>query len=221
MATSAEGGGVEGVTWQWADLVIAAEEERFEPVLDGVDDAPVDAQPVWSLVGRFLTRKLVKLEFMREVLALVWQSVQGVQVTEIQPRLFLFVFFHKTDMERILNDGPWAYENATLVCRQVVDGMRPEDVVLDTVDMWVQVHGLPMGHTSEKILEQVGNYLGGFVKFDDRLLNVPWKAFYRIRVAIPVDKPIKRRMNFVKRDKSTCWVSFKYERLHNFCFYCG
>ncbi|XP_019183642.1 PREDICTED: uncharacterized protein LOC109178463 [Ipomoea nil] len=124
-------------------------------------------------------------------------------------------------MERVLDDGRWAYENATLVCKQVIDGKLPEDVVLDTVDMWLQVHGLLTGHTSDKILEQIGNYLGTFVKCDDRFVIVPWKAFYRIRVAIPVDKPIKRRMNFVKRDKSTCWVSFKYERLHNFCFYCG
>lgn len=120
-----------------------------------------------------------------------------------------------------MNDGPWSYENHTLVCRAVPEGMLPGNVVLDSVDMWVQLHGLPFGYTSSLILEQIGNFLGVFVKHDERFSDAPWLDFYRIRVALLVDKPIKRRMKLLKRDKSWCWITFKYERLHNYCFFCG
>ncbi|XP_019163090.1 PREDICTED: uncharacterized protein LOC109159433 [Ipomoea nil] len=126
-----------------------------------------------------------------------------------------------TDLQRVIDERPWSFDNHTLVCRPVEDGMLPNDVVLDTVDMWVQVYGLPMGYTSMIIQEQVGNFLGGFLKGDERFDDRPWKAFYRIRVSIPVAKPLRRRMKFAKRDKSWCWVTFKYERLHTFCFFCG
>ncbi|XP_019197752.1 PREDICTED: uncharacterized protein LOC109191599 [Ipomoea nil] len=210
------------ITARWADLALEEEEVApFAPQLDESEGAAAGKAERWMLLGRFLTNKLVKVEYMRQVMAAAWQPVTGMQVSEIKPRLFMFTFHHVTDIQRVLNDGPWPFENATLICEQLVEGGFLDDVVLDTVQMWIQVHGLPMGYTSDKILEQIGNYLGTFVKGDDRVAGAPWKVFYRIRLAIPVEKPMKRRLNFVKRDKSTCWVTFKYERLHNFCFYYG
>ncbi|XP_031108611.1 uncharacterized protein LOC116013092 [Ipomoea triloba] len=124
-------------------------------------------------------------------------------------------------MHHVIQEGPWSFENHTLVCRQVHDGVLPSDVVLDAVDMWVQVHDLLLGYTSDEVLEQVRNFLGSFVRCDDRFAGVPWRSFYRVRVAIPIARPIKRRMRMVKRDKQCYWVTFKYERLHTFCFFCG
>ncbi|XP_019159985.1 PREDICTED: uncharacterized protein LOC109156588 [Ipomoea nil] len=164
---------------------------------------------------------MVKLEFMRQVLASVWQPVRGVQVTEIQRGVFLFVFFHRTDVDYVLDGGPWAFENNALVCREVPPNTAPGEVPLNTIDMWVQLHDMPLGYTSQTVLEQVGNFIGTFVKHDDRFEGALWLTFHRIRVSIPVDKPLRRRMKLLKRDKTTTWVTFRYERLHRFCFFCG
>ncbi|XP_019194753.1 PREDICTED: uncharacterized protein LOC109188564 [Ipomoea nil] len=204
-----------------AEISIDSEEECFAPVEEGVADGSEAPMQTWTVVGRFLTAKMIKLEYMRQVLASVWQPVMGVMVTEIHKGLFLFVFFHKTDVDYVLDGGPWAFENNTLVCRLVGDGVLPVDVALNTVDMWVQLHDIPMGYTSQPILEQMGNFIGTFVKHDERFAGAPWLAFYRIRVSIPVDKPLRRGMKMLKRDKTTCWVNFRYERLHSFCFFCG
>ncbi|XP_031106522.1 uncharacterized protein LOC116011141 [Ipomoea triloba] len=209
------------MTARWADMVLEDEAVGFEPVGDTVGVIQTEGVQSWTVVRRFLTEKLIKIEYMRQVMALVWQPVRGVQVSELQPNLFLFVFFHESDMHHVLQEGPWSFENHTLICRQVQDGVLPGDVVLDAVDMWVQVHDLPLGYTSDEVLEQVGNFLGSFVRCDDRFAGTPWRSFYRVRVAIPVARPIKRRMRLVKRDKQCCWVTFKYERLHTFCFFCG
>ncbi|KAK1393649.1 hypothetical protein POM88_012705 [Heracleum sosnowskyi] len=47
------------------------------------------------------------------------------------------------------------------------------------------------------------------------------EEFLRIRVSIPVDSPIKRRMKLRKSEKEWCWVNFKYEAIPTFCFICG
>ncbi|XP_031120301.1 uncharacterized protein LOC116023439 [Ipomoea triloba] len=202
-------------------MALEDEEEAFEPVqLENLDPPAVVAE-TWPVVGRFLTEKMVKLEYMRQVLASVWKPVKGVQITELHPNLFMFVFFHASDMEYVLDEGPWSFDNCTLVCRQVKDGVLPVEVPLDSVDMWIQLHDVPIGYTSSIILEQIGNHLGRFVKGDDRFSDAPWLDFYRIRVALPVNKPIKRRMKLLKRDGTWCWITFKYERLHSFCFFCG
>ncbi|XP_031111901.1 uncharacterized protein LOC116015873 [Ipomoea triloba] len=186
-------------------MALDDEEEGFEPVGEGVGVIEIGGEESWVVVGHFLTVKLVKVEFMRQVLASVWQPVNGVQVTELQPNLFLFIFYHKSDMVRVLEKGLWSFENNTLVCRQVRDGVLPGNLILDSVDMWLQI----------------GNFIGGFVRCGDRFAGVPWRTLYRIRVSIPVARPLRRGMKLVKRDKTTCWVSFKYERLHTYYFFCG
>ncbi|XP_019186015.1 PREDICTED: uncharacterized protein LOC109180762 [Ipomoea nil] len=207
---------------RWADVVLEDEEDAvFEPVEAGSDEQPPATARTWRLVGKFLTTKLVKMEFMSQVMASVWQPVKGVQVSELQPGFFLFVFYHEMDICLVLEGGPWSFENHTFVCKRIEDGVIPVTIPLDSVDMWVQVHDLPLSYTSDLILEQVGNFMGTFIKVDDRFSDAPWKTFYRIRVSISVIKPLKRRMKLLKRDKSTCWVNFRYERLHNFCYFCG
>ncbi|XP_031116377.1 uncharacterized protein LOC116020030 [Ipomoea triloba] len=71
-------------------------------------------------------------------------------------------------MLHVLHEGPWSFENASLVCRQVCAGLLPGSIVLDSLDMWVQLHDVPMGYTSGVILEQIDNYLGSFIQLDDR-----------------------------------------------------
>ncbi|XP_019158575.1 PREDICTED: uncharacterized protein LOC109155346 [Ipomoea nil] len=212
--------GVARIAERWSDMILQDEEDGVEA---GGLYQPVEIEggQVYSVVGRFLTAKLIKVEYMRHVMASAWMPVMGMRVTELQSNLFLFAFYHVTDMKRVLEEGPWSFENHTLVCRQVCDGFLPGEVKLDTVDMWIQVYDLPMGYTSKVVLEQVGNFVGTFIRCDDRNVGGPWKTFYRVRVSVPVDKPLKRRMKLIRRDKSWGWVNLKYERLHNFCFCCG
>ncbi|XP_031096876.1 uncharacterized protein At4g02000-like [Ipomoea triloba] len=188
MASSVPTNGVAALTTRWADMVLEDEDEAFEPMPLADLGAAADAVATWPVVGRFLTSKMVKLEYMRQY---------------------------------VLDEGPWSFDNCTLVCRQVDDGVLPGNVALDTVDMWVQLHGVPVGYTSTVILEQIGNFLGKYVKGDERFVGAPWLDFYRIRVALPIDRPLKRRMKLLKRDKTWCWVTFRYERLHCYCFFCG
>lgn len=93
-------------------------------------------------------------------------------------------------------------------------------VSLDTVNMWVQVHALPIGYAANTILERIGNLLGKFVKLDTKNFGGSWKSYSHVRVAIAIEKPLKKHMKLTKRDGSWVWVTFKYERLQTFCFFC-
>lgn len=138
-----------------------------------VVSATVVAQTSWSLVGRFLTDKIIKAEMMKQIMASVLCPLRGVQITEVLPNLFLFVFFHETDMQRVLDDGPWSFENSTLVCKLLRDSEHPTQVLLKSLDMWVHVHDLPLGYCTDVVLEQVGYFLGSVVKLDERNFSSP------------------------------------------------
>lgn len=43
----------------------------------------------------------------------------------------------------------------------------------------------------------------------------------RVKVALPIAKPIPRDAFLAGSDGKSTWVTFKYERLPMYCHYCG
>lgn len=55
----------------------------------------------------------------------------------------LSFFYHELDIQKVIDGGPWSFEQAMLVYHQVKDGEDPTAVPLQQVDMWVQVYDIP------------------------------------------------------------------------------
>lgn len=125
------------------------------------------------------------------------------------------------DLCKVLEGGPWAFEQNMLVYKQVQETEDPHLVSLNEVDIWVQVHDIPSGFISETILKGVGAYVGQYVKSDPANFIGGWKAYVRIRVTLDIMKPLKRRMKIKREGGTWSWINFKYERLGTFFFVCG
>ncbi|XP_019162222.1 PREDICTED: uncharacterized protein LOC109158785 [Ipomoea nil] len=174
-----------------------------------------------ELVGRFLTDRPIKHEHMQQVLASVWRPVMGMRILPIEENLFLFQFPHLKDMQRVIDDGPWTFENHTLALDKVPIGANPADITLEFVDFWIQVHDLPIVFASADFIPRIGNHIGTFKATDPHNFGGTWRSFFRIRVQVDIRQPLKRRMRLFRRDGSAHWVNFKYERLGTFGFCCG
>lgn len=74
---------------------------------------------------------------------------------------------------------------------------------------------------TEEVGKDVGNSLGRYIETDKRSWLPKQAKFMRVRVDLPIDKPLWRGGNIVNLDGDKVWISFKYERLPNFCFHCG
>lgn len=203
------------------NMTLETEEERGVDLPDEVDEQSPNINLRFAMVGKFLTDKHIKFEYMQQVLASVWRSVMGMRVKEIRANLFVFQFFHENDIARVLDKGPWGFENYTLICKRLGPEDIPENISMFLLDIWVQIFDLPCGYMSEKIASLIGNHVGNFISSDPNNFLGGWKSYLRIRVSIDVRLPLKRKMKMKKRDGSYFWVSFKYERLDTFCYFCG
>lgn len=180
-----------------------------------------DKKETFVLVGRFLTEKNINFQVMQNVLASVWRPKEGMEIHDIGGFRFSFVFYHIMDLRKVLEGGPWSFEQNTLVYKQVNKEEDPHLVSLKEVDIWVQVHDIPKGFISENILKSVGDYIGKFIKTEPASFDGGWKQFVRIRVTIDIQKPLRRRMKIKREGGSWSWLNFKFERLGTFCFVCG
>jgi hypothetical protein len=69
--------------------------------------------------------------------------------------------------------------------------------------------------------KQIGQALGRLIPVVDSEDEVSWGDFVRIRVALNISKPLCRGKKIDLEGGKEVLVSFKYERLANFCYWCG
>ncbi|KAH9708700.1 reverse transcriptase domain-containing protein [Citrus sinensis] len=207
----------------YARLTLAEEEEGGIIVAGVEDDECMEAKSDfrYCLVGRFLTDKVINFPAMKTTMASLWRPGKGVCIKDLSPTLFLFQFFHKIDINRVIDSGPWTFDQHILIVQRLGAEDQPQQVPLFYTSFWTQIYNLPIGFQSEKILQSISNYIGKFVESDENNLKGIWRNYMRIRVAIDVRQPLKRRMRLKKADGDWMWVDFKYERLNVFCFICG
>ena len=95
-----------------------------------------------------------------------------------------------------------------------------KNLLFDYTSMWVQIHDVPNGLTW-KVAKDIVSMVG---RVDECALEdekFEGCNFMRVRVAIDVTKPLCRGCKIALNGGSDSWVSFRYERLPNLCYWCG
>lgn len=169
------------------------------------------------LVGRFLTDRPIR-HVMKERMAGVWRPGRKVLVKEIDTGIFVFQFFHKLDIQRIFNGGPWYFDNHILLMERIQPGDIPNQIPLFHATFWVQIHDLPAGFMSLVVGKALGNYIREFMEYDSKNNSGLWTNYMRIRVRLDVRQPLKQSKKVKKPAGEWRTVRFKYERLGIFLF---
>lgn len=175
----------------------------------------------WCLLGRFLTDYPIDFQAMQHKLASLWRPGRGMYVKQIDTNRYLFQFYHELDIKRVVEGSPWTFGRFHLVFERLKEGDNPRTISINKMDIWVQLHNMSAGFMSQRVVQDIGNYIGEFVESDANNFVGVWREFLRVRVSISLDKPLKRRMKLKKNDQQWSWVNFRYESIPTFCFICG
>ncbi|KAJ8431597.1 hypothetical protein Cgig2_025639 [Carnegiea gigantea] len=154
---------------------------------------------------------------MKQTTAAAWRPPRGVFIREIGENLFLFRFYHEMDVRRVLDGGPWSFDQCLLVLQECRGGDQPSHMVLDTVSFWVQVYDLAFNSRDEEVVRLVAGKIGKVVEVD----REDYGMYIRVRVELNVNMPWKRGMKLREEDGGWIWIRFKCERLPTFCYVCG
>ncbi|KAK9103439.1 hypothetical protein Sjap_020693 [Stephania japonica] len=141
---------------------------------------------------------------LQNKLASIWNPIKGLSVVECPTNRFIFQFYRHIDMGKELKDGD-----------------IPRQVCLDNVLICVQAYDVPVGFMYVAVGRQLGDFIGKFVEYDSVNNFGRWKEYMRIKVAMPVQLPLKRGKMLKISADSSAKVSFKYEKIPTFCCLCG
>lgn len=120
------------------------------------------------LVGRFVTNKSIRFLIMKEMMAAVWMPLNGITITEIEPSIFLFRFYHNVDVQHVLNGGPWSLDKHMMILGAIKNGEDPAPVPLFSIPIWVQEHNLLVGFMSQVVGENLRNLTRKFLEYDEK-----------------------------------------------------
>lgn len=85
---------------------LALEEEDEEGVIVASNEIVVQKQS-YVLIGRFLKENNVNFNTMQNVMASLWRPREGMEVHDIGGTRYSFTFFHKMDIQKVVDGRPW------------------------------------------------------------------------------------------------------------------
>jgi hypothetical protein len=138
---------------------------------------------------------------------------------EITENLWVFEFSERDDLRRVMDGRPWTYDRYILVLNLLNGSIPPSQMVFTSSPFWVQIHDMPLLCMNKEVGSKIGQSLGEVLSVDMAGNGGGWGVL-RIRVILDLSKPLERGRT-LQVGGTSCWVSFKYEKLPLFCFTCG
>nr|XP_023875931.1 uncharacterized protein At4g02000-like [Quercus suber]POE81797.1 uncharacterized protein CFP56_57760 [Quercus suber] len=174
-----------------------------------------------SLIGKFMTTRPFNVRAAKNLLRTVWKMGSDLKIVDVGEGLFQFRFSLESQLRWVWDNGPWSFENNMLALQRWEKGLTTRTIQFRSLPMWVQVWGLPFDLINEEARLDIGRGIGSMVEVDCKALASDQARFLRIRVEIPIEKPLRRGGQVVSPEGERIKVAYRYERLVGMCFQCG
>ncbi|KAL0010845.1 hypothetical protein SO802_005953 [Lithocarpus litseifolius] len=186
------------LTTEEEDVITIFDEGRLE----AIEDCTL------SLMGKFLTCKSFNKRAAKNTIRRAWGLDDSLRITEVGPNLFQFKFKSEFDLDRTLRGGPWSFDNQLLMLKRWRKGMTVGNIRMETATLWVQIGGVPLDMFSSQVARVVGSRLGVVEDVEHRRGQDEFNYFMRVKVALPISKPIRRGSFIAGSDGERHWVKF-------------
>ena len=173
------------------------------------------------LVAKFLTSRVLNIDSVARTFKPLWKTRHNFSVQDLGSNKVAFVFEDDMDLERVLINEPWSFDKSLVVFQRQREDVPSKDLVFSHVTFWVQIHNLPIRRMTTDSAETIGKTLGVVEKVADMDDERGGENCMRVRIRLNVTAPLCRGRMIQLEENKKCWVAFRYERLPNFCYWCG
>lgn len=172
------------------------------------------------LAVKFLNRRVLNVDAIGRTFRAAWKTRKGFDIQQVGDHLFLFFFELANDAKRVLSDEPWSFDKHLVLFHHLEGSCFVRSMSFTTIKFWAQLHGLPVNRLDIPMAIQIGKSIG-VVSCHGCEVEMIVGDFLRVRVEVDVSKPLYRGRRVVLDNDEEVWVSFCYEKLPNFCYWCG
>ena len=174
----------------------------------------------YVLAAKFLTKRALNVEVIGRTFKPLWRARNDFKIRQANDHILLFAFEFENDAERVLATEPWVFDKHLVLFQRYDFTIPTEQLRFTTTKFWVQIHGLPLNMLDAKTAVEIGETIGPVSKTEHEK-DMVGGTFLRVKAEVDVTKPLCRGRKIALNDDDETWVSFKYEKLPNFCYWCG
>lgn len=91
--------------------------------------------PIFYVVALFLLEGNVGFIALQRTVVTSWRPGIGVHIKYLEANLFLFEFYHKVDVKRVVKGCPCSFNRIALVMTRLKEGEYSRCVELNTTDL--------------------------------------------------------------------------------------
>uniref|UniRef100_A0A2N9IPV8 Reverse transcriptase domain-containing protein n=1 Tax=Fagus sylvatica TaxID=28930 RepID=A0A2N9IPV8_FAGSY len=113
-----------------------------------------------TIAAKFLTRRRINIEAVAKTFRPLWRADKGFTIRDMGENKAIFTFKDIIDVERVIQNGPWAYDRSLVVCKRVEANIPIYEIQFTHSYFWVQIHGLPVLSLNQEASEAIGQTLG-------------------------------------------------------------
>ena len=186
-----------------------------------VDLVDTEQQPENILAAKFLTPRVLNMDVVARTFKPLWKTRHGFTVQDLGSNKIAFVFEDAMDLERVIVNEPWTYDKFLVVFQRVQGDGPIQDSLFSHTSFWVQLHNLPLRRRTEAAAESIGQSIGLVEKVAASDDEHGGENCMRVRVRMEVNRPLCRGRLVKFEEGRNGWIAFRYERLPNFCYWCG
>lgn len=171
--------------------------EEEEVVADFTDDEGEEELPrvEWAVLRKVLSLSPIHVNTVRSAMKPAWGNPVGLKFRAIGEKgdnLFVAEFGCSSDMERALAGTPWMVGKYAVILQGYDEKLSAFEIVFDRMELWVHILNLPLGWMNQARSARAMSLLGQVVKMDVDAEGKASGAFLCARVAIEIDKPMRR-----------------------------
>ena len=205
---------MEELTKSWSCLTLSDVEGSNVQINE--EEAVTD----FVLAAKFLTKRALNIDAIAKTFTPLWRSKNGFKIKKEGDHVILFTFDNREEIDQILKAESWSFDKHLMVLQRYD---RETDVLgmqFNRITFWVQVHDIPIRFRTRKVAEKICGTIGT-VHEPAEGTATEGDGFIRVRVTIDMSQPLSRGKVISLESGKELWVSFKYERLSNLCYWCG
>ncbi|OMO57084.1 hypothetical protein COLO4_35506 [Corchorus olitorius] len=95
------------------------------------------------------------------------------------------------------------------------------EIVLDRIELWLQIWGLPVEYQNAVVAEKLARTAREVIKIDWRHLRPRNIRFLRVRIALDPRKPLASGCTMERSNGTVQWAVFSYENINKLCLSYG
>ncbi|OVA15289.1 protein of unknown function DUF4283 [Macleaya cordata] len=108
-------------------------------------------------------------------------------------------------MEVVFDGSPWSFNDDPLVIECCDPDRLPYKYLFDSVEFWIQLHGLPVHYLTPRSIAPIASHIGVVIPIllvDTAL----WGRYARVRVRVNITRPLRQCISVTLPSSKVCLI---------------